>query len=31
VARHGWAQLSDGQCRFVMVRDKLWAQIEEKL
>ena len=23
-----WAELSDGQCQFVMVREKKWAQIE---
>lgn len=26
-----WAELSDGQCRFVMVTDKQWGQIEAKL
>ena len=26
-----WANLSEGRCRFVMVKDKRWEQIEEKL
>lgn len=26
-----WANLSDGRCRFVMVKDKRWDWIEEKL
>jgi type III restriction enzyme len=26
-----WADLSDGRCRFVMVTDKEWGRIEEKL
>jgi type III restriction enzyme len=26
-----WEELSDGRCRFVMVRDKKWEWIEEKL
>jgi type III restriction enzyme len=26
-----WANLSDGRCRFVMVKDKRWEWIEEKL
>ncbi|MDR2837417.1 MAG: hypothetical protein LBV49_02425, partial [Azonexus sp.] len=26
-----WAELSAGRCRFVMVRDRRWALIEEKL
>lgn len=26
-----WASLSDGRCRFVMVREKRWEWIEEKL
>ena len=26
-----WANLSEGRCRFVMVRDKRWEWIEEKL
>jgi type III restriction enzyme len=26
-----WAELSDGKCRFVMVRDRQWQQIEGKL
>jgi type III restriction enzyme len=26
-----WAELSDGKCRFLMVRDRQWHQIEEKL
>jgi type III restriction enzyme len=26
-----WEELSNGQCRFVMVRDRQWQQIEEKL
>jgi type III restriction enzyme len=26
-----WAELSGGKCRFVMVRDRRWDQIEEKL
>ena len=26
-----WANLSEGRCRFVMVRDKRWDWIEEKL
>lgn len=26
-----WAELSDGKCRFVMVRDRQWQQIEEAL
>lgn len=26
-----WAELSDGRCRFVMVRDRQWRQIEDAL
>ena len=26
-----WAELSDGKCRFVMVRDRQWQQIEDAL
>lgn len=26
-----WAELSDGKCRFVMVRDRQWQQIDEAL
>ncbi len=26
-----WANLSEGRCRFVMVKDKRWDWIEEKL
>jgi type III restriction enzyme len=26
-----WANLSEGRCRFVMVKDKRWEWIEEKL
>lgn len=26
-----WANLSEGRCRFVMVKDKRWEQIEEQL
>jgi len=26
-----WASLSEGRCRFVMVKDKRWDWIEEKL
>lgn len=26
-----WANLSEGRCRFVMVKDKCWEWIEEKL
>ena len=26
-----WAELSDDVCRFVMVRDRQWQQIEAKL
>ncbi len=26
-----WANLSGGRCRFVMVKDKRWERIEEKL
>jgi type III restriction enzyme len=26
-----WANLSDGRCRFVMVRDKQWESIEALL
>lgn len=26
-----WAELSDGKCRFVMVRDRQWQQVEEAL
>jgi type III restriction enzyme len=26
-----WADLSDGRCRFVMVKDKAWGRIEERL
>ena len=26
-----WANLSEGRCRFVMVKDKRWDWLEEKL
>ena len=26
-----WAELSDGQCRFVMARDRMWQQIDDAL
>jgi len=26
-----WEELSDGRCRFVMVKDKKWDLIEDKL
>jgi type III restriction enzyme len=26
-----WANLSEGRCRFVMVKDKRWEWIEEKM
>lgn len=26
-----WANLSEGRCRFVMIKDKRWEWIEEKL
>lgn len=26
-----WAELSDGQCRFIMVKDKQWELIEDQL
>jgi hypothetical protein len=26
-----WANLSEGRCRFVMIKDKRWDRIEEHL
>jgi len=26
-----WAELSDGRCRFVMVKDRRWDWIDERL